>query len=211
LEVIMRHRHRHLQGRPYLAGRVSVIAVLGTVILGTGVLLAGCSSAGGPGQAVASLPGHGGSTQAAQPPSQQQSDQDMVNFARCMISHGVQMSQPFHRAGHAGLTLDIPSRGPATNAAFAACTHYIQPIIAAKQAGAAAQAAPHLAALTRYAQCMRRHDISLLDPTPLGAVGLGHVPGISNDFGRYSPQFRAADAACRHYLPADIHDDGTGP
>jgi hypothetical protein len=209
LEVIMRHRHR--QRGPSLAGRASVVAVLGAVSLGTGVLVAGCSSAGGPGQAVASLPGHGGSTQAAQPPSKQQSDQYMVNFARCMISHGVQMSEPYHRAGHAGLTLDIPSRSPATNAAFAACTHYSQPIIAAKQAGAAAQAAPHLAALTRYAQCMRQHDIGMLDPTSFGALNLGHVPGISNDFGRYSPQFRAADAACRHYLPADIHDDGTGP
>jgi hypothetical protein len=37
------------------------------------------------------------------------------------------------------------------------------------------------------------------------------VPGISNDYGRYSPQFRAADQACRHLLPADVHDDGTGP
>jgi hypothetical protein len=202
LEVIMSHRQR----RPYLAGRVSVIAVLGTAML-----VAGCSSPGGQGQAVASLPGHGGSAQPGQPPNAQQTDQDMINFARCMNSHGVQMSEPYHRAGHAGLTLDIPSRGPATNAAFAACTHFIQPIIAAKESGAAAQAAPHLAALTRYAQCMRRHDISLLDPTPLGAVSLGQVPGINNDFGRYSPQFRAADAACRHYLPADIHDDGTGP
>jgi hypothetical protein len=209
LEVIMRHRHRPRRPRP--AGRVSAIAMLGTVVLGAGGVLAGCSAAAGQGQAVASLPGHGGSTQAAQPLTQQQSDRDAINFARCMNSHGVQMSEPYHRAGHAGLTLDIPSRSPATNAAFAACTHYIQPIIAAKQAGAAGQAAPHLAALTRYAQCMRRHDISLLDPTPLGAVSLGHVPGINNDFGRYSPQFRAADAACRHYLPAGVHDDGTGP
>jgi hypothetical protein len=206
----MRHCQRHRQRRPSLARRVSVIAVLGTV-LGPGVLVAGCSSAGGQGRAVASLPGHGGSTQAVQPPSQQQSDQDMINFARCMNSHGVQMAEPYHRAGHAGLSLDVPSRGPTTNAAFAACTHYIQADIVAKEAGAAAQAAPHLAALTRYAQCMRRHDISLLDPTPFGAVGLGHVPGINNDFGRYSPQFRTADAACRHYLPADVHDDGTGP
>jgi len=195
----MRHRHR-------------VVLCLGILCIGVlGLLVAGCSSAGGQGRPLASLPGHGGGTQAAQPLSQQQSDQDAISFARCMQSHGVQMPDPYHRAGHAGLTLDIPSRGPATNAAFAACIHYLQPIIAAKQAGAQAQAAPLLPALTRYAQCMRRHDIAMLDPTPLGAVGLGHVPGISNDFGRYSPQFRAADAACRHYLPASVHDDGTGP
>ncbi len=190
----MRHRQR---------------GVLMGVLLG--VLVAGCASAGGQGRAVASLPGHGGSVQAAQPPSQQQTDQDMINFARCMNSHGVQMPEPYHRAGHAGLTLDIPSRGPATNAAFAACTHYIQPIIAAKAAGQASLAAPELAALTRYAQCMRGHDIAMLDPTSFGAVNLGHVPGITSDYGRYSPQFRAADQACRHFLPADVHDDGTGP
>ena len=91
------------------------------------------------------------------------------------------------------------------------CTHFIQAIIQDKAAGAAAQAAPHLAALTRYAQCMRSHDINMLDPTPLGELNLGHVPGITTDFGRYSPQFRAADAACRHFLPAGVRDDGTGP
>jgi len=37
------------------------------------------------------------------------------------------------------------------------------------------------------------------------------VPGITSDFGRYSPQFRAADTACRHLLPTGVHDDGTGP
>ena len=58
---------------------------------------------------------------------------------------------------------------------------------------------------------MRSHDIGMLDPTPAGALSLGNVPGISNDYGRYSPQFRAADQACRHLLPADVHDDGTGP
>ena len=135
----------------------------------------------------------------------------MISFARCMRGHGVQMSDPVHRPGHAGLSIDMPERGPATNAAYAACTHFIQAILDLKAAGAAAQAAPHLAALTRYAQCMRGHDINMLDPTPQGALNLGNVPGITSDFGRYSPQFRAADTACRHFLPAGIRDDGTGP
>ena len=67
---------------------------------------------------------------------------------------------------------------------------------------------PHLIA---YARCMRSHDIAMLDPNSFGALNLGQVPGINNDFGRYSPQFRAADAACRNLLPAGVHDDGTGP
>ena len=66
-------------------------------------------------------------------------------------------------------------------------------------------------ALTEYARCMRAHDISMLDPTPEGELNLGRVPGTNGNFGRYSPQFRTADAACRHFLPAGVHDDGTGP
>jgi len=58
---------------------------------------------------------------------------------------------------------------------------------------------------------MRDHDIAMLDPGPQGQLDLGNVPGITSDFGRYSPQFRAADQSCRHLLPAGVHDDGTGP
>ena len=71
--------------------------------------------------------------------------------------------------------------------------------------------AAELAALTSYAECMRSHDIGMVDPTSDGQLILGTVPGITSDFGRYSPQFRAADTACRHFLPAGVRDDGTGP
>jgi len=204
LEVIMRHRLRPGAGRAVAAA---------AALAGVAVLAAGCSSAArGPGSApVASLSGRASASPSAQPLTERQSDQDMISFARCMRSHGVQMSDPFHRPGHAGLSIDMPERGPATNAAYAACTHFIQAITDIKQAGAASQAAPNLGALTRYAQCMRSHDISMLDPTPQGELNLGNVPGITSDFGRYSPQFRAADAACRHFLPAGTRDDGTGP
>jgi hypothetical protein len=196
LEVIMRHRY--------------------VLLVAAAVLAGGCSSAAssGPGSAaVASLSGHAGAgaSQSGQPLTQQQSDQDFISFTRCMRSHGVQMSDPFHQPGHAGLSLDMPTRDSSTSAAYAACTHFIQAILQIKSAGAAAQAAPQLAALTRYAQCMRSHDINMLDPTPQGELNLGTVPGATSDFGRYSPQFRSADAACRHFLPAGIRDDGTGP
>ncbi|HEU5385951.1 MAG TPA: hypothetical protein VFV73_08630 [Streptosporangiaceae bacterium] len=183
---------------------------LGLAVLLTG-LIAGCS-AGAPGVTpVASLSGHGTSTAPGQPLTEAQGDQDMLAFTRCMRDHGVQMSDPVHRPGHAGLSLELPERNAASAAGYAACTHYIQPIMQAKEAGAASEAAPHMAALTRYARCMRSHDIGMLDPTPEGQLNLGQVPGITSSFGRYSPQFRSADAACRHFLPADVHDDGTGP
>jgi hypothetical protein len=149
---------------------------------------------------------------AGQPTNLSQGDQEMVSFTRCMRAHGVQMSDPYHRPGHVGLTLDLPTQDAATRSAYAACTHFIAPIVQAKEAGAAALAAPHLPALTRYAECMRGHDITMLDPTPQGQLDLGNVPGMAdNGFGRYSPQFRSADAACRHLLPAGVVDDGSGP
>jgi hypothetical protein len=201
-----------LRQRPQ--GRLLVVAA-GLLVTAVALVASGCSAAGrsGPGSTpVASLSGSaGGGAAAAQPLSQQQGDQAMLNFTRCMRSHGVQVSDPMHRPGHVGLSLDLPSRDPANAAGYAACIHFIQAIIQAKQAGAAAKAAPHLAALTSYAQCMRSHDINMLDPTPQGSLNLGHVPGITSDYGRYSPQFRAADAACRHFLPAWVRDDGTGP
>ena len=172
-----------------------------------GLVASACSS--GPGTpSVAGLPGRSTTTQSSGESSK--GDQDMVNFARCMRAHGVQMSDPVHVPGHAGLSIDLPTQDSASQTAYSACNHFIQALKEAKGA-AAAQAAPHLEALTNYASCMRSHDIDMLDPTPQGQLNLGNVPGISDDFGRYSPQFRAADSACRHLLPAGVHDDGTGP
>jgi hypothetical protein len=188
----------------------SAAALAGAVV--TALLAAACSSSP-PAPSVASLPGHSSAAGdgATGQLTQAQSDRDFVNFAHCMRAHGVQMRDPFHRPGHAGLSIEDPPRNSATRSAYAVCTHFIQPTIQMKQAHQQALAAPRLRALTDYAQCMRAHNISMLDPTPLGQLNLGNVAGISSDFGRYSPQFRAADTACRHFLPAGVVDDGTGP
>ena len=158
----------------------------------TAVLAVACSSSTS-GPQVASLGGQHGSGAAGQQLTTAQGDRDMVNFARCMRAHGVAL-------------------GPGMRAANIACQHFIGPIIQAKQAGAAAAMSPaRLAKLTDYARCMRAHDIPMLDPDRYGDLNLGRPPGVSSDFGRYSSQFRAADTACRHLLPAGVHDDGTGP
>ncbi|HEY7948405.1 MAG TPA: hypothetical protein VID75_12080, partial [Acidimicrobiales bacterium] len=146
---------------------------------------------------MASIPGHG-ATPAAGTLTRAQSDVDMVHFTRCLRSHGVAVPDPFHRPGHAGLTVEIPTPGPGTNAALTACNHFIAPLAQMKQAHAQQELVAWLPALTHYAECMRTHDIDMLDPDAQGSLNLGNVPGISSDFGRYSPQFRAADTACRH-------------
>lgn len=141
----------------------------------------------------------------------QQSDRAMIAFTRCMRAHGVQMSDPYHRTGHSGLSINIPSPAPGIRPALDACNHILQPIIQMKEAGMATRVAADLPALTRYAQCMRAHDIPMLNPTSFGALNLGNVPGVTGNYGRYTPQFHAADAACRHLLPRGVHDNGTGP
>jgi hypothetical protein len=190
--------------------KTGIRAGVGALMLAALAAIAGCGS-GSTTPTVASLGGHGASHGSSASLTQSQSDADMVSFARCMRTHGVQMSDPFHRPGHDGLSIDIPPRDAATASAFDACDHFLAPIVQMKEQHGAVVAAPVLPALTRYAECMRAHNIDMLDPTPYGALSLGRVPGITADFGRYSPQFRAADSACRHLLPASIHDDGTGP
>jgi hypothetical protein len=219
-EVTMTRQHGPMtRGAPAfadsagLAARCAVLAALATLA----AAVAGCSSGGGsgPGSApVASLAagsahaGHGAAAQL----TTEQSDLDMIHFARCMRSHGVAMSDPYHRPGSTGLSIDMPTQDAATRPAYLACNHFMQPIIQGKQAGRAGALTPaRLAALTSWAECMRRHDINMLDPTSAGELDLGTVPGITSDFGRYSPQFRAADTACRPLLPAGVSDNGTGP
>ena len=208
----MRHHRQQQRIAPLpVAARARLRGALMFLALsGMAVAVAACSS-GSAGPQVAHLPGHGGSATPAGQLTTAQSDRDMISFARCMRANGVQMRDPFHRAGHSGLSIDIPSQTGANRPAFKACLQFLQPVIQMKQAGAAAEAAPRMHALTRYARCMRAHDINMLDPTPEGELNLGRVPGMTSDFGRYSPQFRAADAACRHLLPAGVRDDGSGP
>lgn len=139
-------------------------------------------------------------------------DQDMISFAHCMRARGVNMADPYHRPGHAGLSIELPEKGPATSAAYSACSRFLKPIIELKQLAAAQRIIPAMRlGLIRYAECMRGHAVPMLDPNGLGQLNLGDVPGISDGFGRYSPQFHTADQNCRHLLPPSIPDNGTGP
>jgi hypothetical protein len=178
-----------------------------------GLPAAACSS-GPPRPSVASVPGQSDArSTAVDAPTEQQTDLDIIDYTHCLRAHGVNEPDP-HQVTHdgsTGLAFDVPPSSPTDLAATAACRHFIAKLLGAKQAGARQELARWLPSLVRYAACMRRHDIAMLDPGPEGELNLGDVPGITSDFGRYSPQFRAADAACRHLLPAGVHDDGTGP
>jgi hypothetical protein len=187
-----------------------VWAALFAGLLGT--TAAACSSSPS-GRTVASLPGTSSANAASADHPKSSYDQDVVNYAHCLRSHGVNEPDPVNetRNGHTGLSFAVPTANAANRTALSACNHFIASLMAAKQTGANQELTRWLPSLVRYASCMRRHDVPMLDPGPQGQLNLGNVPGITSDFGRYSPQFRAADSACRHLLPAGVHDDGTGP
>ena len=204
-------RHRSPSGGaavPRPAGRARLCGALIGATLGAAALLAAACSSSSYGPQVASLGGHHGGAAVSSRLTTAQSDQAMLDYARCMRAHGVNQPDPRHIPGHTGLSLVTGASPPPSRAATAACQHFLQPIVQEKNA---AMTPARLSALASYARCMRSHDIAMLDPTSTGQMNLGTVPGISSDFGRNSPQFRAADTACRHLLPAGIHDDGTGP
>jgi len=203
----MQRRSRH-RGRPRSAA--AALVLIGAL----GALAAACSSSPS-GRTVASLPGTPSTAGAgsASASSAGSYDQDIVGYTRCLRAHGVNEPDPVNEThnGKTGLSFVMPQANAANAPALAACNHFIANLVAAKEAGASHELARWLPSLVRYASCMRSHDVPMLDPGPQGELNLGNVPGISSDFGRYSPQFRSADAACRHLLPAGVHDDGTGP
>jgi hypothetical protein len=152
---------------------------------------------------VASLPSH-----SARPTTltQAQQFQRLVKFAECMRSRGIDVPDPQPGSVRIPVATDA-----ATTAAMRACQRWLPSLNTSTPGSPKGNLAAEMPHLIAYARCMRGHDIALLDPNSFGALNLGQVPGIDNDFGRYSPQFRGADAACRHLLPAGVHDDGTGP
>ncbi len=162
----------------------------------------------------------GGSVSGATAPSGQLSrgDQAFLRFTVCMRHHGVHMADPYHRSGHAGLTLDLPEKTPATTTAYASCNHLITSVEAMKAAGRQSrengmsyeQRQARQQGLLHYARCMRAQGIPMLDPDAQGGLSLGNVPGTAPT-GRYTPLFRRADHACRGQLPTGVPDNGTGP
>src|SRR5438876_521058 len=83
--------------RPRAGGRAprGTARACATAALVTVALATACSSASS-GPQVASLGGHHGSGRGVGTLTQAQSDRDMLNFARCMRAHGVNVPDPVH-------------------------------------------------------------------------------------------------------------------
>ena len=177
------------------------MAAAAWLALATGAICACSSGQAGPG--VASLP-----SQSTHPATLTQAQQfhRLAQFAECMRSHGIDVPDPH------GNSFQIPvATDPSAAAAMRACQQWLPSLNTSSGTGPNGNLAAEMPHLIAYARCMRAHDIAILDPNSFVVLKLGPVPCINNDFGRYSPQYRAADAAFRVLLPAGVHDDGTGP
>jgi hypothetical protein len=165
-----------------------------TAVLGT-LLLAACGSARKP--QVATL----GATQTGTTTPKQRSPRVSASaYAACMTAHGIAMAPPTSRQGLTILGITAPG-SPQFKAAERACrafepTGSPPPPTPAQQVQAAQ-------ALTRFAACMRNHDVpNFPDPNGQGVFPEAQVEALDTN----TPFFQRALEACdRLYPHSAIH------
>jgi len=152
----------------------------------------------------------GSSDRSGSNPSQTQAQQEGLNFARCMRSHGVS-SFPDPTPSGGGFNLSAPginSSSPAFKAAQTAC----KDLLPVKHVQSEPPSAQAYARLLHWAKCMREHGMSGLpdpkpDPPPApgspGTAGIGTLMGdggywvgIPATVDAHSPAFVRLSTAC---------------
>jgi hypothetical protein len=164
------------------------------VLAGLALLAAGCAD-GSPATAVASVPTASSST--SQSPGQPAAG-DMVKYSQCMRSHGVPKFPDPNADGGLGIDaakLGMDPAGPVFKAAEAACKS-LMPQGPPPDPKKAAEVQQQLLA---YSRCIRSKGIkNYPDPKFVDGGAQLELPRSVNP---NSPQFKAADAACKHLMP----------
>jgi hypothetical protein len=147
----------------------------------------------------------GGSGSKASASSSQNNEQQLVNFARCMREHGVNISTPNGPGG----PLKVNGTNPQVmEAAQRACARY-RPS-GGKETLTPAERAAREDAIRNFARCMREHGIELQTETRNGGNAVGiHInrSGVNPE----SATFQAAQKACEGYLPKFPGRNGPRP
>jgi hypothetical protein len=136
----------------------------------------------------------GGSGSKVNASATQEGEQQIVNFARCMREHGVNISTP---NGPGGGQIKVTGTNPQVmEAAQKACERYRPQ--GGKEKLSPAERAAREDALLKFARCMRSHGIEVQTQTSNGGGAIGmHLNGVKPD----SPTFQAAQKACEGLLP----------
>lgn len=160
------------------------------------ILLAGCGSETS-GASVASLGPSGSSSTSSQSAGASSSQKpSALEYAKCMRSHGVKDFPDPNDKGdfelNAGPGSDLDKNNPTFKAADGACNSLLP--------SQGKQPAGLKDANLKYAKCMRSHGVKdFPDPAPDGSLQPKSTPG--GDLDPNNPTFKAADAACKTYLP----------
>jgi hypothetical protein len=121
-------------------------------------------------------------------------------YSRCMRAHGIKdFPDPSAQGGidlNGGPGSDLNPSSPQFKAANNACKSLLPP----QHALSPAQQAKVRAQALRYSRCMRAHGISdFPDPDSQGQLQIKAQPG--GDLDPNNPLYKAADKACRQYMP----------
>jgi hypothetical protein len=126
--------------------------------------------------------------------------QRLIAYSVCMRGNGVPNFPDPNREGNLVITPNdnINPTSPQYERAQKACKK-LSSESASGNGMTPAQHAQALAALTRYVECMREHDIPMANPFsgPNGGVGIILPRSVDPN----SEQYKKADAACKHLLP----------
>lgn len=154
-----------------------------SVMAGIALLVAACGAS--PSSSDSSPAAAGGSSSAGR---------GLVAFAQCMRAHGVTDYPDSGAPASVAPGSDLDPSNPTYESARRAC-EYLHPVSHPNQS----QAAQNLAAGLAFAKCMRQHGItSYPDPGPHSGPNGGYGVNLSG-IDINSPQFKAAQQACRQY------------
>ncbi len=137
----------------------------------------------------------------------QENEQKLVQFARCMREHGVNVKTSTEGPGKGGLRIN-GTNPSAMQAAQNACKRY-QPS-ARKQNLTPQERVEREEQVQRFAKCMREHGINVHASTAGGGIQIG-IEGHGNGPNPESPTFQAAQTSCQKLLPQKGSGPGGGP
>jgi hypothetical protein len=137
----------------------------------------------------------------------QENEETLVQLARCLREHGVNVTTTAGGPGRGGLKINGANPN-AMQAAQNACKRY-QPS-ATNVKLSPQEKVEREEQVMKFARCMREHGINVHASTAGGGIQIG-IEGHGSGPNPESPSFQAAQTACQKLLPQKGPGPGGGP
>jgi hypothetical protein len=177
--------------------RVGLLILALAAVTALGLLASACGGSSGQGVAqVDSTNTTATNTTSEQDSADGSGSADPVAFSACMRANGVPKFPDPDRDGRIRFRDPVDPELPQFEAARRACRK-LEP---EESAPSPAERARERAQLLKFSVCMRAQGLTKFpDPDPSGGISIGRDIGITPN----SPQFKAAEKACRNFLPGE--------